>query len=215
MAILSTVKKVIPYIKEAAGYVLCHISSQAVEMDDGTLLQDKIESMDSEIDGKANTSHTHTATQITGLTASRAMVSDGSGHPAVSNVTATELNYLDGATSNIQNQIDTLNSNLEKLNAFTTNAPFQKRGNVVTVYFEGATGDTLPVSIPEGFIPRSYVRMTCQVYSSQTSRRFMGTILFAPDGTIEGSVIPSYGDVTLEDIRQSKLAIFGSATWIV
>lgn len=112
MAILSTVKKVIPYIKEAAGYVLCHISSQAVEMDDGTLLQDKIESMDSEIDGKANTSHTHTATQITGLTASRAMVSDGSGHPAVSNVTATELNYLDGATSNIQNQINTLNSNL-------------------------------------------------------------------------------------------------------
>lgn len=105
-------KKVIPYIKEAAGYVLCHISSQAVEMDDGTLLQDKIESMDSEIDGKANTSHTHTATQITGLTASRAMVSDGSGHPAVSNVTATELNYLDGATSNIQNQINTLNSNL-------------------------------------------------------------------------------------------------------
>lgn len=81
-------------------------------MDDGTLLQDKIESMDSEIDGKANTSHTHTATQITGLTASRAMVSDGSGHPAVSNVTATELNYLDGATSNIQNQINTLNSNL-------------------------------------------------------------------------------------------------------
>ena len=43
----------------------------------------------------------------------------------------------------------------------------------------------------------------------------MGTILFTPDGTIEGSVIPSYGDVTLEDIRQSKLAIFGSATWIV
>lgn len=116
MAILSTVKKVIPYIKEAAGYVLCHISSQAVEMDDGTLLQDKIESMDSEIDGKANTSHTHTATQITGLTASRAMVSDGSGHPAVSNVTATELNCLDGATSNIQDQINTLNSNLSELN---------------------------------------------------------------------------------------------------
>lgn len=114
MAILSTVKKVIPYIKEAAGYVLCHISSQAVEMDDGTLLQDKIESMDSEIDGKANTSHTHTATQVKGLTASRALVSNSSGQPSVSNVTSTELNYLDGVTSNIQNQINTLNSNLKK-----------------------------------------------------------------------------------------------------
>ena len=67
MAILDTVKKIIPYIKEATGYVLCHISSQAVEMDDGTLLQDKIESMD-------------------------------------------------GVTSNIQNQINTLNSNLSELN---------------------------------------------------------------------------------------------------
>ena len=120
MAILDTVKKIIPYIKTATGYVLYRWSSQAVEMDDGTLLQDKIESMDSEIDGKANTSHTHTATQITGLTASRAMVSDGSGRPAVSNVTATELNCLDGATSNIQDQINTLNSNLIGLNGKIT-----------------------------------------------------------------------------------------------
>ena len=147
MAILSTVKKVIPYIKEAAGYVLCHISSQAVEMDDGTLLQDKIESMDSEIDGKANTSHTHTATQITGLTASRAMVSDGSGHPAVSNVTATELNYLDGATSNIQNQIDTLNSNLDNLiktQSFAgyVNLPSKGEGNVDMGYLNIPTGYT-------------------------------------------------------------------------
>ena len=108
-----------------------------------------------------------------------------------------------------------MNSNLEKLNTFTASGPFQKRGNVVTAYFEGATGDTLPESIPEGFIPLSYVRMTCQVYSSQTSRRFIGTILFAPDGTIDGSVITEYAGITLEDIRQSKLAIFGSVTWIV
>lgn len=143
MAILSTVKKVIPYIKEAAGYVLCHISSQAVEMDDGTLLQDKIESMDSEIDGKANTSHTHTATQITGLTASRAMVSDGSGHPAVSNVTATELNCLDGATSNIQDQINTLNSNLSELNG--NYAEYNYGGGVCQN--EGqVTGNTITIS---------------------------------------------------------------------
>lgn len=136
MAILDTVKKVIPYIKEATGYVLCNISSQAVEMDDGTLLQDKIESMDSEIDGKANTSHTHTATQITGLTASRAMVSDGSGHPAVSNVTATELNCLDGATSNIQDQIDTLNSNLGDLSWLSTSEKKDMVAAVNEVYWD-------------------------------------------------------------------------------
>ena len=56
MAILDTVKKIIPYIKTATGYVLCRLSSQAVEMDDGTVLQDKIESMDTAINGKAASS---------------------------------------------------------------------------------------------------------------------------------------------------------------
>lgn len=48
------------------------------------------------------------------LTANRALVSNGNGKVAVSAVTSTELGYLDGATSNIQDQIDTLNSNLLK-----------------------------------------------------------------------------------------------------
>lgn len=40
------------------------------------------------------------------LTIDRALVSDGSGSIAVSDVTATELSYLDGVTSAIQTQID-------------------------------------------------------------------------------------------------------------
>lgn len=40
------------------------------------------------------------------LTASRALVSDGSGKVAVSAVTSTELGYLDGANSNIQTQLN-------------------------------------------------------------------------------------------------------------
>lgn len=40
------------------------------------------------------------------LTASRALVSNGSGKVAVSAVTSTELGYLDGVTSNIQTQIN-------------------------------------------------------------------------------------------------------------
>ena len=45
------------------------------------------------------------------LTASRALVSNSSGKVAVSNVTSTELGYLDGVTSNVQTQ---LNKKLEK-----------------------------------------------------------------------------------------------------
>jgi len=40
------------------------------------------------------------------LTASRALVSDANGVLTVSNITATELDYLDGVTSNIQTQLD-------------------------------------------------------------------------------------------------------------
>jgi hypothetical protein len=48
------------------------------------------------------------ATTITtsDLTVSRALVSDGSGKVAVSDVTSTELGYLDGVTSAIQTQVD-------------------------------------------------------------------------------------------------------------
>ena len=45
------------------------------------------------------------------LTASRALISDNSGKIAVSDVTSTELSYLDGVTSSIQTQ---LNATLDK-----------------------------------------------------------------------------------------------------
>lgn len=58
---------------------------------------------------------TNTWTQIvgiSGLTASRALVSDGSGNVAVSSVTSTELGYLGGVTSAVQTQLDSKISSL-------------------------------------------------------------------------------------------------------
>ena len=46
------------------------------------------------------------------LTASRAVVSDGSGKIAVSDVTSTEVGHLDGVSSNIQTQINGLQSQI-------------------------------------------------------------------------------------------------------
>ena len=67
-------------------------------------VQNKV--INSALNGKAASSHTHAASQVTGLTASRALVSDSSGHPTVSAVTSTELGYLDGVTSSIQTQLN-------------------------------------------------------------------------------------------------------------
>ena len=55
-------------------------------------VQNKV--INSALAGKAASSHTHAASQVTGLTASRALVSDSSGHPTVSAVTSTELGFL-------------------------------------------------------------------------------------------------------------------------
>ena len=56
--------------------------------------------------GAAASSHTHNVSNITGLTAGRAVISDANGHPSVSSVTATELSYLDGVTSSVQTQLN-------------------------------------------------------------------------------------------------------------
>ena len=40
------------------------------------------------------------------LTTARALVSDGSGDVSVSDVTSTEIGYLDGVSSAIQTQLD-------------------------------------------------------------------------------------------------------------
>ena len=56
--------------------------------------------------GKADTSHGHIAQQISGLDAHRALISDGTGVVSSSAITSTELEYLDGVTSNIQTQLN-------------------------------------------------------------------------------------------------------------
>ena len=65
-------------------------------------------SIQTQIDSKQATI-TGGATTITGsdLTANLVLVSDANGKVAVSGVSAVELGYLDGATSNVQAQIDT------------------------------------------------------------------------------------------------------------
>lgn len=67
------------------------------------------------------------------LSANRALISDGSGKVAASEVTSTELGYLSGATKNIQEQITELNDDLGalgnvRLNASGSNADVRING---------------------------------------------------------------------------------------
>ena len=69
-------------------------------LSDQTDLQSALDGKQATITGAATTIDTED------LTASRALVSDGSGKVAVSSVTDTELGYVSGVTSAVQTQIN-------------------------------------------------------------------------------------------------------------
>jgi len=78
-----------------------------------TDLQSALDAKQATITGAATTIDTEN------LTASRALVSDGSGKVAVSSVTSTELGYVSGVTSAVQTQVDTKTTKLITTNRQT------------------------------------------------------------------------------------------------
>jgi len=62
------------------------------------------------VDADVNASAAIAHSKMAALTASKALVSDGSGVVSPSSVTSTELGYVSGATSNLQTQITALGS---------------------------------------------------------------------------------------------------------
>ena len=104
-------------------------------------VQAQIDTKQATITGAATTIDTED------LTASRAIVSDGSGKIAVSTVTSTELGYLAGSTSNVQAQINTKQATIT--GAATTVVSSDLTANVVVV--ANATGKiaTSTVTITE------------------------------------------------------------------
>lgn len=93
------------------------------------------------------------------LTASRALVADGNGKVAASSVTSTELGYLAGVKSKVQDQLNELNTgmraNLTLVNGFTGSAWYAKVGNLVLVSTDitcPGTGNIF-ANIPSDIIP--------------------------------------------------------------
>jgi hypothetical protein len=82
-------------------------------LSDQTDLQSALDGKQATITGAATTIDTED------LTVSRALVSDGSGKVAVSDVTSTELGYLDGVTSAVQTQVDSKTAKLITTNRQT------------------------------------------------------------------------------------------------
>jgi len=89
------------------------------------------------------------ATTITtsNLTASRALVSDGSGKVAVATTTATEIGYVNGVTSAIQTQLDTKQAKLNTFNRQTASYTLvlADAGKIVEMNVATANNLTIPL----------------------------------------------------------------------
>ena len=93
----------------------------------------------------------------TGLTASRALETDGSGNIVVSDVTSTELNYLDGVSSGIQTQLDAkIATTASASNDFVTFTRLNANVNVVQ--------DNV-AALPTSFSNARYVTTTANYYN--------------------------------------------------
>lgn len=82
------------------GKIIQSLSSSTTDIPSSKAVQDAVNTKQGTITGGA------TSIVSNNLTASRALVSDGSGKVAVSAVTSTELGYLNGVTSSIQTQMN-------------------------------------------------------------------------------------------------------------
>ena len=119
-----------------------------VSSTDATTVKDYIDNLDITINGAAST------IKDDDLTQNRAVISNADGKIAVSDVTSTELGYLDGVTSNVQDQ---LNNKVEKQSTSITAATKTK----ITYNSDGlvtAGADLVASDIPD--LSATYITMT-------------------------------------------------------
>ena len=190
---------------DSSGNVSVNDNSHAHTIANVTDLQSSLDAKQATITGGATT------ITSSNLTASRALVSDGSGKVAVSAVTSTELEYLDGVTSNIQTQLnnkagqsdlDTLEETVNSISqSFTTAAD--------------AIGDALVakgVSVPEG---TSLTNMATLIGSNLVNSSQANTIKNAL--TAKGISVPtnaSLSDMATLITNNLAKALVSESKWV-
>lgn len=152
---------------------------------------------------------TGAATTITSnnLTTGRALVSNSSGKVATSDVTATELSYLDGVTSNIQTQ---LNKKLESAPVTSVN---NKTGAVTLSASDvGALPDTTVIpTVNNATLTIQKNGSTVKTFTANASSDVTANIT-VPTTVAELSDASSYATTTQLDAKQNTIT--GGATTI-
>jgi len=130
------------------------------------------------VNADVNASAALAFSKMENLTASRALVSDGSGDVSVSAVTSTEVGYLDGVTSNIQTQLDSKASSSYVPTTITV-ADESSDTTCFPLFTTAATGD---------LGPKTASGLTFNSSTDVLSGTFSGNITGDVTGNVVGNV---------------------------
>lgn len=163
-----------------------------------------------QLDGKQATI-TGAATTIddTDLTASRALVSDGSGKVAVSDVTATELGYLDGVTSAVQTQVDSKTAKLITTNRQTASYTLvlSDADKLVEMNVATANNLTIPLNSSVAFATGTQILLAQYGAGQTTVVATSGVTIRSNGGKLKLNV--QYSGATLIKIDTDEWYLFG------
>lgn len=163
-----------------------------------------------QINGKQATI-TGAATTITSsdLTASKALVSDGSGKVAVSSVTSTELGYVSGVTSAIQTQVDTKTAKLITANRQTASYTLvlSDADKLVEMNVATANNLTVPLNSSVAFSVGTQILLAQYGAGQTTVVATSGVTIRSNGGKLKLNV--QYSGATLIKIATDEWYLFG------
>jgi fructose-specific component phosphotransferase system IIB-like protein len=163
-----------------------------------------------QLDGKQATI-TGAATTIddADLTASRALVSDGSGKVAVSDVTSTELGYLDGVTSAVQTQVDAKTAKLITTNRQTASYTLvlSDADKLVEMNVATANNLTIPLNSSVAFATGTQILLAQYGAGQTTVVATSGVTIRSNGGKLKLNV--QYSGATLIKIGTDEWYLFG------
>lgn len=154
---------------------------------------------------------TGAATTITSsdLTASKALVSDGSGKVAVSSVTSTELGYVSGVTSAIQTQVDTKTAKLITANRQTASytLALSDADKLVEMNVGSANNLTVPLNSSVAFPTGTQIILAQYGAGQTTVVATSGVTIRSNGGKLKLNV--QYSGATLIKIATDEWYLFG------
>ena len=172
-------------------------------LSDQTDLQSALDGKQATITGAATTIDTED------LTASRALVSDGSGKVAVSDVTSTELGYLDGVTSAVQTQVDSKTAKLITTNRQTASYTLVLADADKLVEMNVATANdlTIPLNSSVAFATGTQILLAQYGAGQTTIVPASGVTVRSNGGKLKLNV--QYSGATLIKIDTDEWYLFG------